>query len=450
MISEKTVKLVTSVPGPKSLEFDAQRRQYISSGVGIAFGIYVAEAKDALIKDVDGNVFIDMAAGFGVQNAGHCDEEVVKAIQIQAARYIHPSFQVTPYPEYIELAKRLCELTPGKFPKKVMFANSGSEAVENAVKIAKRYTGKQGIVSLEAAFHGRTYMAMGLTSKVKPYKNGMGPFPSELYKMPGPYCYRCEFGSTYPECGLACVEKFRTLLKAEWSADNLAAVIAEPVQGEGGFIVPPKDYFTALSKICQENKILLIIDEVQAGFGRTGRMFASENFDLEPDLMTLSKSIAAGVPLSGVVGRAEVMDGVNKGEIGGTYGGSPLACVASLKVIDKMIEQHLPERAVVIGQKLLDKGFEFKEKFDFVGDVRGIGAMVGYEFVKDPVTKEPNEQAVDYIINYCLQKGVLLISAGLFHSVIRFLPPLVITDEQLAYVLKTLEEAMVDYAISDQ
>lgn len=448
MISEKTAKIVTSVPGPKSLELEVWRKQYVSSGVGVAFSIYVEEAKDALIKDIDGNVFIDMAAAFGVQNAGHCDEDVVNAIQKQAARYIHPSFQVTPYPEYIDLAERLCEITPGKFPKKVMFANSGSEAVENAVKIAKRFTGKQGIVSLEAAFHGRTYMAMGLTSKVIPYKNGMGPFPSELYKMPGPYCYRCEFGSSYPECGIACAEKFRTLLKGEWSADNIAAVIAEPVQGEGGFIVPPKDYFDVLRKICQEHNILLIIDEVQAGFGRTGRMFASENFNIEPDLMTMSKSIAAGVPLSGVIGRAEIMDGVRKGEIGGTYGGSPLACVASMKVINKMIEQHLPERANLIGKKLYDKGLEFKAKYNFVGDIRGLGAMVGYEFVKDPLTKEPNEEAVEHIINYCFKEGVLLISAGLFHSVIRFLPPLVITDDQLDYVLKTLEEAMLDYMVN--
>lgn len=446
MINEKTAKIITEVPGPKSREWDAKRKEYVSGGVGVSFDIYVDEAKDALIKDIDGNVFIDVAAGFGVQNAGHCDDEVVKAIQKQAARYIHPSFQVTPYQEYVELAELIGKITPGSFKKKVMFANSGSEAVENAVKIAKRYTKKSGIVSLEAAFHGRTYMAMGLTSKYKPYKNGMGPFPGDLYKLPSPYCYRCEYGCTYPECGLACAEKFRTLLKAEWCPDAIAAVIAEPVQGEGGFIVPPKDYLKTLSGICKENGILFIADEVQAGFARTGKLFACENFDIAPDLLTLSKSIAAGVPMSAVVGRSEIMDGVQKGEVGGTYGGSPLGCVASMKVIEKMQKQDLSGRAIKIGKHIYDKGLELKEKYDFVGDVRGIGAMVGWEFVTDKKTKEPNENAVISIVDYAYKKGVLLISAGLFHSVIRFLPPLVMTDEQLDYVLKTLDEAAANYA----
>lgn len=448
MISEKTAKIVTEVPGPKSKAMDEKRKEYVSPGVGVSFGIYVDEAKDALIKDIDGNVFIDVAAAFGVQNSGHCDDEVVAAIQKQAARYIHPSFQVTPYSEYVELAEMLAKLTPGKFKKKVMFANSGSEAVENAVKIAKRYTGKPGIVSLEAAFHGRTYMAMGLTSKYKPYKNGMGPFPADLYKMPSAYCYRCEYGCSYPECGLACAEKFRTLLKAEWSADVIAAVIVEPVQGEGGFIVPPKGYLKAIHEICKENNILLIADEVQAGFGRTGKMFACENYDVEPDLMTLSKSIAAGVPMSAVVGRAEVMEGVKKGEIGGTYGGSPLGCVASMKVIEKIQKQDLCGRADLIGKRIYDKGLELKDKYGFIGDVRGVGAMVGWEFVTDKTSKTPNEEAVDFIIAYAMKKGVLLISAGLFHSVIRFLPPLVMTDEQLDVVLEVLEEAVAAYAKS--
>lgn len=446
MINGKTAKIVTEVPGPKSREWDAKRREYVCGGVSVALGIYVDEAKDALIKDIDGNVFIDVAAGFGVQNTGHCDEEVVKAIQKQAARYIHPGFQVTPYTEYVELAEMLSKLTPGSFKKKVMFANSGSEAVENAVKIAKRYTGKTGIVSLEAAFHGRTYMAMGLTSKYKPYKNGMGPFPGDLYKLPSPYCYRCQFGCTYPECGLACAEKLGTQLKGEWSSDAIAAVIAEPVQGEGGFIVPPKDYLKTLGGICRDNGILFIADEVQAGFARTGRMFACENFDVEPDLMTLSKSIAAGVPMSAVVGRSEVMDGAEKGEVGGTYGGSPLGCVASMKVIEKIQKQDISGKAVKIGKRIYDKGLELKEKYDFVGDVRGIGAMVGWEFVKDKKSKEPDEIAVERIIGYAFQKGVLLISAGLFHNVIRFLPPLVMTDSQLDYVLEVLGEAAADYA----
>lgn len=443
MITEKTAKIVTDqVPGPKSQELLAKRLQYVPQGIGSGTQIFVEETKEALIKDVDGNVFLDFAAGIGVQNVGHCDREVVDAIKDQAEKYVHPCFHVAMYEPYVELAEKLVELTPGEHAKKVMFANSGAEAVENAVKIARKYTKKTGIISLECAFHGRTYMAMTLTSKVKPYKNGFGPFSPDTYKIPSPYCYRCPMGSTYPECGLACAEKLRTLLKGELAADMIAALIAEPVQGEGGFIVPPKDYLPTLQEICQENGIVFIVDEVQAGFGRTGKMFASEHFGIQPDLMTLSKSIAAGVPLSGVVGKAEIMDAPGPGEIGGTYGGSPLACAASLKVIEKIQKENLAEQANKIGEIIKSRLGQMQEKYPIIGNIRGLGAMVAVEFVKDQTTKEPYPEIVKKAIADCYQKGFIFLSAGIFSNLIRFLPPLVMTEEQVHAGMDALDEAL--------
>lgn len=442
MIHEKLPKIITALPGEKSRQLGERKRKYVSDAISVSCDVFVQEARDAMIKDVDGNVFLDVAAAIGVQNSGHCDEAVVEAAKSQLENYIHPCFQVLPYEPYVELAGRLSEAAPIVGTPKAMFANSGAEAVENAVKIARRYTKKQGIISLETAFHGRTYMTMGLTSKVKPYKNGMGPFPGETYKIPSPYCYRCPMCSTYPECGLACVERFDKLLKTELAVDNIAAVIAEPVQGEGGFIVPPKDYFKALKQVCQKHDILLIADEIQSGFARTGKLFAIENFDIQPDLMTLSKSIAAGLPLSAVVGRAEIMDAPGKGEIGGTYGGSPVACVAAVKVLDKIEKEKLSDRATAIGTIMKDRLNDMKEKYSVIGDIRGLGAMVGAEFVKDRATKEPYKEIVGQIVKYCYQKGVILLSAGILGNVVRFLPPLVMTDEQMSFVMDTVEEAI--------
>lgn len=434
--------VVESLPGPKSRELLEIRKQYVSKGVSNSTEIFIEEAKGALMKDVDGNVFLDFAGAIGVQNVGHCDEAVVKAIEVQTKKYIHPCFHIAMYEPYVKLAERLTRITPGSFPKKIMLANSGAEAVENSVKIARRYTRKTGIVSLEAAFHGRTFMAMTLTSKVKPYKNGFGPFMGETFKIPSGYCYRCPLGCNYPQCGIACAEKFRTLLKGEMSADTLAALIAEPLQGEGGFIVPPKEYLPALQSICRENGIVFIVDEVQSGFARTGSMFASDIFGLEPDLMTLSKSIAAGIPLSAVVGKAEIMDAPNPGEIGGTYGGSPLACVAALKVIDRIEEEKLCSKAERLGSILKMRLNEIKEKYHIDADIRGLGAMIGMEFVKDDKVREPDADIVKRIIAYAFTKGVLLINAGLFSNVLRFLPPLVMSEEQLNFGMDILDEAV--------
>jgi len=443
MIEEKTAHIVTEgLPGPKSKELLAQRNKYVPKGIGAGTEIFLAEAKDALLKDIDGNVFLDFAAGIGVQNIGHCDDGVIEAIKEQTEKYIHPCFHVAMYEPYVQLAEKIANLVPGEAGKKVMFANSGAEAVENAIKISRRYTKKTGIISLECAFHGRTFMTMTLTSKVKPYKNGFGPFASDTYKIPSPYCYRCPMGSTYPQCGLACAEKLRTLLKGELSADTIACLIAEPVQGEGGFIVPPKGYLPALQSICNENGIVFIADEVQAGFGRTGKIFASEHFDIQPDLMTLSKSIAAGVPLSAVAGKAEIMDAPNPGEIGGTYGGSPLGCVAGLRVIEKIQKEALTAKAEKIGEIIRSRLTQMQERYPIIGDVRGLGAMMGVEFVKDKETKEPYPEIVKKVIAECYQKGFIFISAGIFSNLIRFLPPLVMTEEQVHAGMDALETAI--------
>lgn len=443
MINETGAKIVSAaVPGPKSSALWEKRLKYVAQGVSCGSGIFVDEARGALIKDVDGNVFLDFTSGIGMQNTGHSDEEITGAINGQAEKYIHPCFHIAAYEPYVELAERLCGLTPGSHEKKAMFANSGAEAVENSVKISRRSTGKTGIISLECAFHGRTFMTMTLTSKVKPYKYGFGPFPPDTWKLPSPYCYRCPMGSSYPQCGLACAERFRTLLKGEWSRDMMAALIAEPVQGEGGFIVAPPGYLEALSSICRENGILFIIDEIQSGFGRTGKLFASEYYDIIPDIMTLSKSIAAGLPLSAVVGRSEVMDAPTSGQLGGTYGGSPVACQAALKVIEILEKRNLPEKAGRIGEIITKRLLSMQQKYPVIGDVRGLGAMVAAEFVTGPAGKEPDAQIVKKVINYCLQKGFIMMSAGIYGNLIRFLPPLVMTEDQVNQGMDVLEEAL--------
>lgn len=443
MIDEKMAAIVTpDLPGPGSRAILTRRQQAVARGVSNSTGIFVAEAQGALVKDVDGNVFLDFAAGIGVQNVGHNDPEIIQAIKAQADKYIHPCFHVEMYEPYVALAEKLGQLTPGNFLKKAMFANSGAEAVENAVKISRKYTGKINILALESAFHGRTYMTMTLTGKVKPYKNGFGPFCPEVAKIPSAYCYRCPVGSGYPQCGLACVEKFKALLKSELAADQIAALIAEPVQGEGGFIVPPPEYLPALQSVCRENQIVFVVDEVQTGFARTGKVFASEHYGVEPDLMTLSKSLAAGVPISAVVGRAEIMDAPNPGEIGGTFGGNPLGCAAGLQVIAKILREDLPGRAARIGQIIQSRLEQMKEKYAGIGDVRGLGAMAAVEFVKDRKTKEPDAAMVKEVIGHALRKGVILIGAGIFSNVIRLLPPLVMTEEQVNYGMHVLDEAI--------
>lgn len=442
MIEESSVKLVTSIPGPKSKAILEERNKYVANGVSVSTDIAIAEAKGALIKDVDGNVFLDFAGAIGVQNVGHCDDEIVKAIQEQTEKYIHPGYNVVTYESYGALAKKLTEITVGDFEKKVMFANSGAEAVENAIKIARTYTKKTGILSATGSFHGRTNMTMSITSKYKPYKNGFGPFAPETYKFDYPYSYRAPLGISAEEYADECLDRLKTMLKTTLSPDMIACLIIEPLQGEGGFVVPSTKYMQELQKICNENNILLILDEIQAGFARTGKMFAHEHYGIEPDIITLSKSIAAGIPLSAVVAKKEIMDSACVGGIGGTYAGSPLGCVAALKVIEKIEKEDLCTKSLKLGEYITGRLNEMKEKYDVIGEVRGLGSMIGVEFVKDRTTKEPAADLVKAIIKNCYGKGVILLNAGILSNVIRFLPPLVMTDEQVKYGIDVLEEAI--------
>ncbi len=420
----------------------AERLKHIPQGPFNTHPIFAAKAKGALITDVEGKEYIDFAGGIGVANAGHCDEEVVKAIKDQAEQYIHTCFHVVMYEPYVELAKKLNEITPGTFPKKTMFANSGAEAVENAIKIARHATGRSATIAFDDAFHGRTLLAMSLTSKMKPYKFGFGPYAPEIYRMPYAYCYRCAFGQEYPSCELECAYYLKEFFATNISSEQVAALIAEPVLGEGGFVVPPKEYFKVLHKVCQDNGIVFIADEVQTGFGRTAKMFAIEHYEVVPDILIMAKSIAGGLPLSAITGKAELMDHPQVGGLGGTYAGNPLACRAGLVVLEQFAKKKLLMKGEEIGRKVISRFREFYEKYPVVGDVRGLGAMVGMELVADRKTKEPAAALTKQLVAKCREKGLLMISAGTYSNIIRPLMPLVITNEQLERGLKIIEEAL--------
>lgn len=419
-----------------------ERNRHVPQGPFNVHPIFAEKAKGAVITDVEGKEYIDFAGGIGVMNVGHCDEEVLKAVQDQIQKYIHTCFHVVMYEPYVELAKRLNKITPGDFPKKTMLVNSGAEAVENAIKIARHATGRTGTIAFEDAFHGRTLLALSLTSKMKPYKFGFAPYAPEIYRMPYAYCYRCAFGLEYPSCELRCAYFLKDFFHTHISEEQVAALIVEPVLGEGGFIVPPKEYFKILQKICQQNEIVFIADEVQTGFGRTGRMFAMEHYGVEPDIIVMAKSMAGGLPLSAVTGRSELMDHPQVGGLGGTYAGNPVACQAALAVLDQIEKKDLLSRAAEIGQKVLEKFNEFQEYYSIIGDVRGLGAMVGMELVLDRRAKEPATAFTKRLITLCREKGLLMISAGTFSNIIRPLMPLVITDEQLEKGLSVIEESL--------
>lgn len=401
---------------------------------------FVDHASGSTMVDVDGNEYIDFAGAIGTLNVGHCPPRVVEALKNQVEKYIHPCFHVMMYEPYVQLAEKLNEITPGDHHKKTFFLNSGAEAVENAVKIARKFTGRKAIISFERGFHGRTLLAMSLTSKVKPYKFEFGPFAPETYKMPYPYYYRED--RNVEETDRAILKKFEDFFLGEVPPEEIAAIIFEPVQGEGGFVIPSTSFVKGLREICDKYNILLIADEIQTGFGRTGKMFAMEHFDVVPDLMTLSKSIAAGLPISAVTGRAEIMDAPAPGEIGGTYGGSPLGCVAALEVISMIEEEGLLTRANQIGERITNTFSKWRDQYEFVGDVRGIGAMCALEIVKDKVTKTPDPDRAKKIIALCNQNGVAIMGAGLYSNVIRILSPLVISDEQLLKGLNVIEKQL--------
>lgn len=438
----KYIEMKTAIPGPQAQLLLERRIASIPRGPFNTVPTFAAKGEGALLTDVDGNTFIDLAGAIGSLNVGHCPPKVVEALKTQLDHYLHPCFHVMMYEPYVALAEKLNALTPGDHPKKTFFLNSGAEAVENAVKIARKYTGRRAVISFERGFHGRTYMAMSLTSKVKPYKNGFGPFAPDTHKMPFPYYYRAPSGMSQAEVDNQILQKFEDFFLSEVPGEEVAAIIMEPVQGEGGFVIPSHRFVQGVKAICEKNGILFIADEVQTGFGRTGKNFAMEHFGVVPDLMTMSKSIAAGLPISAVTGRAEIMDAPGIGEIGGTYGGSPLGCVAALQVIDMLEKDRLAERAVSIGAAVSERFLRLQQEVGCIGDVRTLGAMSAIEIVSDLNTKRPNKELTTRILQEAHQRGVIVMGAGIYSNVIRILSPLVITDEQLIEALDVLEHAI--------
>ncbi|AMA74096.1 4-aminobutyrate aminotransferase [Aneurinibacillus sp. XH2] len=438
----KFAHVKTELPGPKAKEILERRKQYVPKGISNGIPTFVEKAQGAILTDVDGNTYIDFAGAIGTINVGHCTPEVVEALHDQVDKYIHTGFNVMMYEPYIELAERLAKLAPGDHEKQVMFLNSGAEAVENAVKIARKYTKRQGVVVFSRGFHGRTLLTMSMTSKVKPYKFEFGPFAPEIYKAPYHYAYRRPEGMSVEQYDEHVLNEFKNFLLGDVAPETIAAVVMEPVQGEGGFIVPSKKFVQGVAELCKQYGIVFVADEIQTGFSRTGKYFAVEHFDVVPDLITISKSMGAGLPISGVIGRKEIMEMSNPGELGGTYSGSPLGCRAALAVLDVIEKYNLNERGRVIGEKVMKRFAKLAEKYDIIGDVRGLGAMCAMEFVKDKQTKEPNKEVVGTIVNEANKRGLITLSAGLYGNVLRVLMPLVITDEQLEEGLDILEESI--------
>jgi 4-aminobutyrate aminotransferase/(S)-3-amino-2-methylpropionate transaminase len=407
-----------------------------------AFNCYVERAKGALIWDVEGKEYIDFAGGIGGMNVGHSHPKVVAALKDQVERFTHTCLMVAPYESAVSLAERICALMPGEFEKAAAFVTTGAEAVENAVKISRGHTKRSGVVVLGNAYHGRTMLTMAMTGKVMPFKAGFGPLAHEVYKIGTPYCYRCPIGLKHPECGAACAELLEELFIKEVASEEVACVVVEPVLGEGGFIVPPFDYFAKLKAISQKYGIVFVSDEIQAGMGRTGKYFAIEHYGVEPDLITTAKSLAAGVPIAAVIGKREIMDSVHPSGVGGTYSGNPLGCAAGLAVLDILESENLNEASMRIGRKTLERFQEFKRKYPLVGDVRGLGGMVCMELVSDRERKTPAAAQAKKLSAYCFEKGLLALATGTYSNVIRMLAPLVISDEQLERGLQILEEGL--------
>ncbi|ANB60795.1 4-aminobutyrate--2-oxoglutarate transaminase [Anoxybacteroides amylolyticum] len=438
------IQMKTSIPGPKAQALLRRKEQFVARGPFNTVLSFAEHGEGALLTDIDGNTFLDFAGAIGTLNVGHRPTRVVQAVKNQLDKYIHTCFNVMMYEPYVALAEELARITPGNHAKKAFFANSGAEAVENAIKIARKYTGRKGIISFERGYHGRTLLTMSLTSKVKPYKYQFGPFAPETFRVGHPYYYRKPEGMTDEQFDRELLQQLETFFLSEAPADEIAAVIIEPVQGEGGFIVPSVTFMQGLKRICEKYGILFIADEIQTGFARTGSMFAIEQFGVVPDLMTLSKSLGAGLPIAAVVGRSEIMDAPGPGEIGGTYGGSPLGCVAAIEVIKMIEEEGLVERSQQIGQVLTTRFRSWQQRFEQIGDVRGLGSMVALEFVKDRISKEPDKELTAKIIAAAQQKGLILLNAGLYGNCIRILVPLVITDEQLEEGLDVLESVLTE------
>ena len=407
------------------------RAKYVPRGITSAHPVAVDRAKGAELWDVSGKRYIDFAGGIGVMNVGHAHPRVMKAVHEQLDRATHTSFQVVHYESYLRLAERLCEVTPIDGPKKAVFFSTGAEAIENAVKIARAATGRQAIISFRGGFHGRTLLALTLTGSVQPYKQDFGPYAAEVYQTPFPYVYR----GWNTEAAMADLDN---LLESEVGPKRVAAIVIEPVLGEGGFVPAPLDFMRRLRELCDRHGILFIADEIQTGFGRTGKFFAIEHSGVQPDLMTVAKSLAAGFPLSAVVGKADVMDAPGPGGLGGPYGGNPVACAAGLAVMDIMRDEKLPERAARIGSVVEERMQSWARDHEIIGDVRAVGAMAGMELVRDRKTKEPADKETANMLATAREKGLIILRCGVHHNVIRTLMPLTISDEHLEEGLDVL------------
>lgn len=436
----------STLPGPKAKAIIERREKTVPSSIHCGYPVVIERGEGAMIEDVDGNKFLDWIGGVGVLNIGYSQPEVVEAVKEQADKYFHGMFNVVTHEGYVKLSEKLCSIAPVKGDhKKAYFTNSGAEADENAVKLAKAFTKRPNIIVFSGAFHGRTLLTMSMTSK-KAYAVGMGPFPDGIYRAQFPYYYRNPEGMPEEKQLDYYMDSIKAVFEQCAPADTIAAIVVEPLQGEGGFIPAPIEWVKAVRKLCDENGIMLVADEVQSGFCRTGRMFASMYWDeagVQPDIIATAKSIAAGVPLSAVIARDEIMEAPAPGTIGGTFGGNALACAASLKTIEIMERDNLAGRSCEIGEKVMARYNEWKEKYECVGDVRGLGGMIGIEFVKDKASKEPAAEFTKAVIDECAQNGLLVEGAGTYGNVIRFLAPLVITDEQLEKGLEIMEAAIV-------
>jgi len=437
----RAIEIRTEIPGPRSRELLARELEAVAHPLIVHLPVFAAEADGATITDVDGNRFIDFAGGVGVMNVGHGHPRVVEAVLEQSGRFLHTDFTVVPYESYVELAERLGALAPISGPTRAAFFNAGTEAVENAVKFARLATGRQAVIAFEGAFHGRTLLSLTMTSKPHPYKTRLGPFAPEVYRAPYPNEYR----GVSAEDALAQLEH---MLHTHVPAEHVAAIVFEPEQGEGGFIPAPPAFVTGLRALCDSHGIVLVADEVQTGFGRTGRMFAMEHFGVEPDLIVLAKSIAAGLPLSGVIGSAQIMDAGHSGAVGGTYIGNPVALAAALAVLDVFAEENLVARAVTIGEAIRTRMLVWQERHPQIGDVRGLGAMLAIELVHGPATKVEAPELAAAVIDAALQRGLILLKAGIHGNCIRVLCPLTIADAELDEALAVWEDALAAVLLS--
>ncbi|MDF2473683.1 MAG: aminotransferase class-III [Anaerocolumna sp.] len=449
MLKEALPKVITNLPGPKAKAIIDRRNEAVPNAIRCIYPLVINRGEGAMLEDVDGNIFLDWVGGVGVLNVGYSQPDMIEAVKNQADKYFHAMMNIVTHEGYIALAEKMNEIVPVKGDKKkTMFANSGAEADENAVKVAKSYTKRPNIIVFSGAFHGRTALTMTMTSK-KAYSAGLGPYPDGVYRAEFPYVYRSPKGFTEEEAIGYYIERLKSVFEECSPAEYVAAIVLEPVQGEGGFVPAPIEWVKAVRKICDEKGILLVADEVQCGFGRSGKFFVS-NYWMEagcaPDIITSAKSIAGGLPISAITARKEIFDGITPGIIGGTYNGNALACASALEVIKIIERDHLCDRAKDISEKCFARFNQWKEKFEVIGDVRGIGVMLGIEFVKNKETKEPNSEIVNQLIQECVSKGLIIEGAGTNHNVVRFLSPLVLTDEQLEAGFTILENAIKKFA----